>query len=306
MEGGNCYLKTQGANTKRGGRVSAYVNASCGCTGAAPAPKCWDCHPAPACCGGPVPAPTPPHGPPPSPPGASKVLGQYRCLEGGQDSALPHCDATKSVAERVESIILQLNASELVAIQLKSPVNRMQIGSYAMWSTEALHGVRLWPERCPFPDGCTTIFPTASTASHTFNTSLWASIGEAMGTEGRVLWNLGIVNDLSLRGPQVNIQRDPRWGRNSNSPSEDPLLTGMYGKYIVTGTQTNKDGVNLINSQMKHWTGYGVEHGRMGFNGNISVHDMSETYMVPLQIMLSANVSSAMCAVRTQAIATAT
>ena len=77
--------------------------------------------------------------------------------------------------------------------------------------------------------------------------------------QGRVLWNLGIVNDLSLRGPQVNIQRDPRWGRNSNSPSEDPLLTGLYGKYLVTGTQTQKDGVNLINSQMKHWTAYGVE-----------------------------------------------
>eukprot|EP01044_Picomonas_judraskeda_P022385 COSAG03_NODE_5554_length_1221_cov_1.006239_3_plen_115_part_01 len=86
-----------------------------------------------------------------------------------------------------------------------------------------------------------------------------------------------------------------RWGRNSNSPSEDPLLTGMYGKYLVMGTQTNKDGVNLINSQMKHWTAYGVEKGRMGFNGNVSVHDMSETYMVPLHIMLQANVSSAMC-----------
>ena len=70
----------------------------------------------------------------------------------------------------------------------------------------------------------------------------------------------------------------------------------MYGKYLVMGTQTSQDGVNLINSQMKHWTAYGVENNRMGFNGNVSVHDMSETYMVPLQIMLEANVSSAMCA----------
>jgi beta-glucosidase-like glycosyl hydrolase len=95
---------------------------------------------------------------------------------------------------------------------------------------------------------------------------------------------------------QVNIQRDPRWGRNSNSPSEDPLLTGLYGQALVTGTQTPADNVNLINSQMKHWTAYGVESNRMGFNGNVSVHDMSETYMVPLQLMLKANVSSAMCA----------
>ena len=57
-----------------------------------------------------------------------------------------------------------------------------------------------------------------------------------------------------------------------------------------------RDGVNLINSQMKHWTGYGVEANRFGFNGNFSVHDLSETYMVPLQRMADeANVSSAMC-----------
>lgn len=103
-----------------------------------------------------------------------------------------------------------LTADEMVNIQLKNPVARLQIGSYAMWSTEALHGLRLWPERCPFPDRCTTIFPTASAAARAFNTSLWQATGEAMGTEGRVLWNLGILNDLSLRGPQVNIQRDPR------------------------------------------------------------------------------------------------
>jgi hypothetical protein len=88
----------------------------------------------------------------------------------------------------------------------------------------------------------------------------------------------------------------PRWGRNSNSPSEDPLHTGLWGHYLVLGTQSTVEGVNLINSQMKHWTAYGVESNRMGFNGNVSVHDMSETYMRPLQLMLAANVSSAMCA----------
>ena len=56
----------------------------------------------------------------------------------------------------------------------------------------------------------------------------------------------------------------------------------MYGQALVTGTQSPADGVNLINSQMKHWTGYSVESNRMGFNGNVSVHDMSETYMVPV------------------------
>lgn len=121
----------------------------------------------------------------------------------------------------------------MAVMQKKQAVARLHIGSYAMWSTEALHGmyalwllmlrvvaprpvlcvplhnvmsklvpfrhacpwpnfpgscyrrvgVRLWPERCPFPETCTTIFPTASTSSRSFNTSLWTATGEAMGTE---------------------------------------------------------------------------------------------------------------------------
>lgn len=85
--------------------------------------------------------------------------------------------------------------------------------------------------------------------------SLWVAIGTAMGMEGRTLFNLGVVDMLSYRGPQVNIQHDPRWGRNSNSPSEDPVLTGEYGAALVTGTQAPLGGVNQINSQMKHWAG---------------------------------------------------
>jgi len=164
------------------------------------------------------------------------------------------CDASKTVAERVEWMVTNMTSDELIATVLKQPVGRLDIPGYNMWAIEALHGVRLWPERCPFPDKCTTIFPTASTSSRAFNKTLWRAIGAAMGTEGRVLWNLGIINDLSLRGPQVNIQRDPRWGRNSNSPSEDPVLTGVYGEQLVMGTQSPLLGVNLVNSQMKHWT----------------------------------------------------
>ena len=95
---------------------------------------------------------------------------------------------------------------------------------------------------------------------------------------------------------QVNLQHDPRWGRNSNSPSEDPFLTGTYGFELVTGTQSPDavGGQNLMSSQMKHWTGYAVEANRFAFNANFSLHDLSETYMTPLKMMLKANVSAAM------------
>jgi hypothetical protein len=220
LSDGTCYLKSAAHAAQelpqqhpRPIRLSAWVNASCSCSGpAATAPTCWT---APTPCGvpsPPPPGPTPTPPPPPHPhphPSGSGVLQQYGCLPG--DNAYPHCDASKSIDERVETIISNLTAAEMVDIIKKGGVGRLGIGSYAMWADESLHGVRLWPERCPFPDRCTTIFPTASTASRAFNRSLWVAIGRAMGTEGRTLWNLGITKDLSLRGPQVNIQRDPRW-----------------------------------------------------------------------------------------------
>jgi hypothetical protein len=214
LSDGTCYLKSSAHTAQEAAhqsqhaspsRLSAWVNASCSCSGSATtAPKCWT---APVPCGVPPPpppgpTPTPPSPPHPHHPSGPGVLKQYGCLPG--DNAYKHCDPTKSIAERVETIITNLTASEMVDIIKKGGVGRLGIGSYAMWADEALHGVRLWPERCPFPDRCTTIFPTASTASRAFNKSLWVSIGRAMGTEGRTLWNLGITNDLSLRGPQVS------------------------------------------------------------------------------------------------------
>lgn len=103
----------------------------------------------------------------------------------------------------------------------------------------------------------TTIFPAASTSSRSFNRTLWRAIGHAMGVEGRALFNLGMTSDLSLRGPQLNIQRDPRWGRNSNSPSEDPFLTGSYGQEIIQGMQ-GQDKFRLVGAQMKHWTAVSI------------------------------------------------
>jgi len=290
LDSGTCYLKSAAPATAGGNsdRLSGWVNSSCSCNATDPTPpKCWSTpHP----CG----HPTPPAPPPPVP--GAPALGSYRCLPETPSAAMPFCDKSKSVADRVAWIVQNVSADEMVRVVLKQGVDRLDIPGYNMWAVEALHGVRLWPEKCPFADKCTTIFPAASTGSRAFNKSLWQMTGRAMGTEGRVLWNLGVISDLSLRGPQVNIQRDPRWGRNSNSPSEDPLLTGLYGEQLVLGTQSPLNGVNLINSQMKHWTAYGVEANRFGFNGNISVHDLAETYMEPLHRMLDANVSAAMCA----------
>jgi pre-mRNA-splicing factor SYF2/beta-D-xylosidase 4 len=132
-----------------------------------------------------------------------------------------------------------------------------------------------------------------------------------MADEGRVLFNLGITGGLWFTGPQLNIQRDPRWGRNSNSPSEDPYHTGAYGKAITEGFQgtaahpsspmpVDRRFVKVAN-MMKHWTAYSVENspggpGRMGFDGNISLHDLVDTYFPGMRMSAESNISSAMCA----------
>jgi hypothetical protein len=159
---------------------------------------------------GPAPAPTPP-GPNPGPsPGPKPHPNANIFACQGSNKAHSFCDATKSVDERVALLMANLTIEEKVSIIKKGGVGRLGIPSYNMWAYESLHGVRLWPEKCPFPDKCTTIFPPASASARAFNRTLWKAIGSAMGDEGRVLFNLGIINELSLRGPQINLQRDPR------------------------------------------------------------------------------------------------
>eukprot|EP00039_Didymoeca_costata_P015425 m.262431 g.262431 ORF g.262431 m.262431 type:complete len:869 (+) comp16222_c1_seq24:245-2851(+) len=237
----------------------------------------------------PFPPPPPPSPPsPPVPPGESL----YACKP--PYNSFKFCDTTLDYMTRARLLVSNLSVSEQVGIVNKGGVSRLGIPSYDMWSTESLHGVRLWPEKCPFPDKCTTIFPPASTSSRSFNKTAYKAIGQVMGLEGRVLFNLGIINTLSLRGPQMNLQRDPRWGRNSNSASECPIHSGIYGQQIISGMQGD-DSIHLISAEMKHWTAYAVESNRFGFNGNISLYDMGATFMVPLKMALKSNVSAAMC-----------
>lgn len=147
-----------------------------------------------------------------------------------------------------------LTSTEQVSVILKQAV-RDVVPAYNIWGLESLHGVRLYPEVCPFPDKCTTIFPASSGSGRSFNRTLWQAIGAAMALEGRVLFNQGASTSLSMRGPQLNLQRSPKWGRNSNSPSEDPFHTGMYGANIVTGMQGSDPNHWITAAEMKHFTG---------------------------------------------------
>ena len=230
------------------------------------------------------------------------------------------CDTSKTFDERTALLVANLSTEELVGAINKQGVPRLGVPPMGGIGAECLHGV--WPSgtymsKCPFPNrvgmSCTTVFPAASALSRSFNRSQWRAVGAAMGDEGRILFNVGKVQSLLFTGPQLDIQRDPRWGRNSNSPSECPFHTGAYGKAVTEGFQGAKVARSpvphdpryvKIANMMKHWTAYSVEsdwwegapQGRMGFDANISIHDMVDTYFPGMRMAVEANISSAMCA----------
>ena len=126
--------------------------------------------------------------------------------------------------------------------------------------------------------------------------SSWAAVGSAIGDEARAYNNLGddfahahktggFSSGLALWLPNLNIYRDPRWGRNVEVPSEDPYHSGEFGAELVRGVQGFYDpheksgGFVKIAASVKHLTAYSMETGRMSNNFNISAQDMNETYL---------------------------
>ena len=168
---------------------------------------------------------------------------------------------------------------------------------------------------CPFKDRCFTNFPCSSASAASFNRSLWFKTGSAQIDEVRAMYNSQVpstpsggapVTGLHIRGPQLNPQRDPRWGRNDNSPGEDAFLEGQYGAWMIMGGQ----GADETGSyaafgerrkailEMKHFDAYSVEDGRNGLsdNANISLRDLVDYYFVPLQTCIEeADVGAFMC-----------
>lgn len=105
-----------------------------------------------------------------------------------------------------------LSAVELVAYvtgqgSSKGGIPRLGVPPHPEWGAESLHGLCV---ACPFPDRCTTVFPPASATAKSFNRTLWRAVGAALGMEARTLFNIGLNKALTVRGPQLNLQRDPR------------------------------------------------------------------------------------------------
>jgi len=170
-------------------------------------------------------------------------------------------------------------------------VPRIHWPRYNWWS-EALHGVAR--------DGLGTSFPQIGLVAASMNRSLWHAIGDVTSTEGRGKNNAlkgGMYQGLTFWAPNVNIFRDPRWGRGEETPGEDPTINGEYAQAFVTGMQGDQSsGYLKVSSCLKHYAAYSEEAGREGFAAMVTAQDMEDSFLPAFQAGVEkGNASSIMC-----------
>merc|ERR1712195_13494 len=203
------------------------------------------------------------------------------------------CDHTKGMEERVDSLVANLTNDEksVLFVNGAGAVPRIGWPAYQWWS-EALHGVAR--------DGVATSFPQICGVAASYNRSQWHKIGDATSTEGRGKnqeYSGQMYHGLTFWAPNVNIFRDPRWGRGEETPGEDPTMNGEYAEQFVTGMQGGADSKYLkVSSCLKHYAAYNEEAGRNSFAAMVTSQDMEDTFLPAFQAGVEkGNASSIMC-----------
>ncbi len=200
-------------------------------------------------------------------------------------------EARKRAKALVDQMTMEEAASQL---SYQAPaIERLGVPAYNWWN-EALHGVAR--------AGMATMFPQAIGMAATFDTGLVEELGDVASTEGRAKYNAAsrhgdrdIYKGLTFWSPNINIFRDPRWGRGQETFGEDPTLTGEIGAAYVRGLQGKGD-VLKAGACAKHFAVHsGPEDLRHEFNALASKKDMNETYLPAFEkLVKEAKVESVM------------
>ena len=213
---------------------------------------------------------------------------------------LPYQDTSLTAEQRAEDLLPRLTLEEKVALmQNASPaIPRLGIKEYDWWN-EALHGVGR--------AGLATVFPQSIGMGASFNDSLLYEVFNAVSDEARVKSRIFSENGVLKRyqgltfwTPNVNIFRDPRWGRGQETYGEDPYLTGQLGMAVVRGLQGPENGkYDKLHACAKHFAVHsGPEWNRHSFDAeNITPRDLWETYLPAFKdLVQKADVKEVMCA----------
>ncbi|MFW5802564.1 MAG: glycoside hydrolase family 3 N-terminal domain-containing protein [Verrucomicrobiota bacterium] len=184
------------------------------------------------------------------------------------------------VADRVEDLVARLTLEEKVGQTLDTApaIDRLGVPEYNWWN-ECLHGVAR--------AGKATVFPQAIGLAATFNDTLVRDVADAISDEARAKHHdaLGRNNrrryfGLTFWSPNINIFRDPRWGRGQETYGEDPYLTARLGVAFVRGLQGDDPVRRKVDATAKHFAVHsGPESQRHSFNAEVNQRDLYETYL---------------------------
>lgn len=207
-----------------------------------------------------------------------------------------YLDENLSFEERARDLVSRMTLEEKVTQMMHNApaIPRLGIPAYNWWN-EALHGVAR--------AGVATVFPQAIAIAATFDENLVYKIAGIISTEGRAKYNESvrkgdrdIYKGLTFWSPNINIFRDPRWGRGHETYGEDPYLTGRLGVAFVKGIQGNDRKYMKAAACAKHFAVHsGPESERHSFNAIASEKDLRETYLPAFkELVKEAGVESVM------------
>ncbi len=196
-------------------------------------------------------------------------------------------DRMKQLEQKAHEIISQMTLEEKISqLMNETPgIPRMGIEPYDWWN-EGLHGVGR--------DGRATVFPQPIGLGATFDPSLVQQVGDVIATEGRAKYEVARKNKnyarytgLTFWSPNINIFRDPRWGRGMETYGEDPYLTGVLGTAYVKGMQGDDPVYLKVAACGKHYAVHsGPEGTRHSANVEPSKRDLWETYLPAFRMLV--------------------
>ncbi len=207
-------------------------------------------------------------------------------------------DPSQPIDKRVDALVSAMTLEEKVA-QMENDaaaIPRLGVPAYNYWS-EGLHGIAR--------SGYATLFPQAIGLAATWDPTLQEKVGTVISTEARAKYNQAMRDNLhsiyyglTIWSPNINIFRDPRWGRGQETYGEDPFLTSRMGVAFVSGLQGDNPKYFRTISTPKHYAVHsGPEPLRHAFNVDVSPHDLEDTYLPAFRATVTqGHADSVMCA----------
>jgi beta-D-xylosidase 4 len=222
--------------------------------------------------------------------------------KSGPLSTFPICNQSFPSRQRAADLVSRMTIAEKITQMINTAVAipRLGLPMFEWWS-DGLHGVGYAPGVHFGGDlPAATSFPMPINLAASFNMSLVYRMASVTSTEGRAFSNEG-RSDLVFLSPNINIFRDPRWGRGQETPGEDPFLTSQYVFAFVDGLQRGEDERYIkIAADCKHYAAYDLDNwngmDRFHFDARVSDQDLVETHLPAFETCIrDAKGASIMC-----------